>query len=252
MDAIRAQGGSGAGAGKEATALARRIADDPQVRRAGQIGAFTMVAMIVYQFFMFGVVAPALFGVTRDVLDDPVRNMRSTSLHRPVVVAVYLAPLIVAFAFNALLRAFRVAHGRQAALSDAAWFAGAIGSVAGIIEASTVTVGIPTLAGWYGRDPSAAVAGMVTQEAISNGLHMVTFVGWGLAILLSSIAAWREATLSVPLAAYGVLAGLLGTAQLFTVEPVFLVLIAFIPWFAGVGWALRSSAASAMSAGRKR
>jgi hypothetical protein len=203
---------------------------------AGRLGAFTFVAAIVYQFVMFGIVAPALFGVTREVLDDPVKDMASTSEHRLVVVAVYLGPIVAAFALNAVLVALRDAHAESGGLVDAAWFAGAVGSMAAILEASSVMVGIPVLAGWYQREPSAAIAGMVTQQALSNGLHMLTFFGWGLGISLASIAAWRERTMSRATAAYGVVAGTLGVASILTIDPLFLALLAFVPWSALVGW----------------
>jgi hypothetical protein len=205
---------------------------------AGRLGAFTFVAVIVYQFVMFGVVAPALFGVTREVLDDPVKDMASTSEHRLVVVAVYLGPIVAAFAINAVLVALRQTQMGSLALADAACLAATIGSVAAILEASTVIVGIPVLAGWYQRDPSAAIAGMVTQQALSNGLHMLTFFGWGLAILLASVAALRERTLPPAIAAYGLLAGFAGVTSLLTVDPAFFTLLVFVPWFALVGWKL--------------
>jgi len=214
----------------------------PQVRRAGQLGAFALVAAIAYQFIMFAAVGPILFGATLEVLDDPVRNMQSTAANRLLVVAVYAAVFVEAFALALLLQALQEIHReRQPALADLAWFAGAIGSVAGLVEASSVIVGIPTLAGWYARDPAAAVAGMVTQQAISNGLHMLNFVSWGAAILLASLAALREHTVPRGIAGYGVIAGLVGVGTILILEPFFFVLLAFVPWFAAIGWKLRTS-----------
>ena len=205
---------------------------------AGRVGAFTFAAVIVYQFLMFGFVAPAVFGVDQAVLADPVANMRSTSAHRPVVIAVYLAPLIAGLALNAVMMALRAVCDEQRPFVDAAWFAALVGSVAAAVEASSVVVGIPVLAGWYERRPEAAIAGMVTQQALSDGLHMLTFAFWGTAILLASLALWRSRTLPRPVAAYGLVAGALGLATILSLEPVFLSLLAFLPWFAAVGWTL--------------
>ena len=226
------------------SALASKLHMHPQVRCAGELGAFTLVAFIVYLFLMWGVVVGGVYGVTADVLVDPVTIMQFASQHRFVVVAIYTAPFVAAFALNALLIALRQAHGRQRALADAAWFAGAFGSVAAIVEASTALVGVPTLAGVYLRDQSVAIAGMISVAAIANGLHMVNFVGWGAAILLASLAARRERTMPLALAGYGVLAGLAGIATLFVLQPLFFVQLAFVPWFAAVGWKLRTPTAS--------
>jgi hypothetical protein len=82
------------------------------------------------------------------------------------------------------------------------------------------------------------------MAAIANGLHMVNFVGWGVAILLASLAARRERTMPLALAGYGVLAGLAGIATLFVAQPLFFVQLAFVPWFAAVGWMLHVPTAS--------
>ena len=226
------------------SALASKLKMYPQVRRAGVIGAFAMVAIIAYLFVMWGIVIGVVYGVTADVLVDPVTIMQFASQHRFVVVAIYTSPFVAAFALNALLIALCQAHSGQRALADAAWFAGAFGSVAAIVEASTALVGVPTLADVYLRDPSVAIAGMISVAAIANGLHMVNFAGWGAAILLASLAARRERTMPLALAGYGMLAGLAGIATLFATQPLFFVQLAFVPWFAAVGWMLRVPTAS--------
>jgi hypothetical protein len=220
-------------------------------RSLGAVAAFANALLFLFVLVMFLVVAPAL-GVTNEAIGSPESGIALTQRFYPLTFAIYAIFLLVHPTLIATIGALRDRIAPRAeALANLAYAVGVAGVAFNAFETTGPIVMNKVVASFSDSHPAAAVAAQIAVDAVSQGAHLMGYLGLAAMILICSLAALRDGGLPRWLALYGLVPGALGVATIVALDEVRpLMFVALIVWYVGVGRALsRQSPPTAPAAG---